>query len=116
MVPEVIEAVLTDRIAMEEADTLRTLVKIRCDVDTECAGGEIKVASVAVTAGPFPPFHVGEQYLVVLVKYPRLSLGSALHVNAAGDLESLQAIAANTQSRTPLIGKKASDVVESLRK
>lgn len=79
------------------------------------SGGETSIGAISVTAGPFPRFQEGDQYLVVLTKHPNVLLSSALHVNAAGILEPLESSNGTAQfSQTPLVGKRATDVVRDL--
>lgn len=85
------------------------------DVEFSISGGQTQIGSVEVTAGVFPRFNEGDQYLVILVEHPRLSLTYALHVNAAGTLEPLKSNTGTEQSsRTHLIGKAVSQVMEAL--
>jgi hypothetical protein len=79
------------------------------------SGGNTRISDVDVTAGSSPRFVQGEQYLVVLVSRPRISLGSAFHVTPAGVLEPVKSITGVAQSfRTNLFGRNISEVLQAL--
>lgn len=84
-------------------------------VEFTFTGGNTRIGDVGVTAGSFPQFIQGEQYLVFLVTRPRVTLGLVYHVNARGVLEHVRQNTGVEQSfQTNLIGRDISEVLEAL--